>query len=136
MLNKAFLIGRLGKDVDLRYTPAGTAVATFSIATTETYTKQNEKHEDTQWHNIVAWGAKGEAASKYLSKGSLVSVVGKIKHRSYDDRDGNKKYITEIHADELTFLSKGGGDSQANNSGQADNSGAAEPPFNSDDIPF
>jgi single stranded DNA-binding protein (ssb) len=104
-VNLAILIGRLGKPPALNYTPNGNAVCKFSIATVDGWKdSQGEKHEKVTWHNIVFWGKAGEAASKYLSKGSLVYVEGKIDNRSYDDKDGNKKYVTEIIGSVLQFL--------------------------------
>ncbi len=107
MLNKVELIGHLGKDPDLRYTPSGTAVATFSLATSEKYKdKEGKNVTKTQWHNIVVWKSLAELCGKYLAKGRLVYIEGKIQTRTYDDRDGNKRYITEIIADNVKFLEK------------------------------
>jgi single-strand DNA-binding protein len=105
-LNKIMLIGRLGKDPILNYTSAGQAVCKFSIATDDSWKdKQGEKHEKTTWHNIVFWGKTGENAKKYLSKGSLVYVEGKIDNRSYEDKEtGQKKYVTEVIGGVIQFL--------------------------------
>lgn len=100
-LNKALLIGRLGKDPELRHIPNGNAVANFSVATFEKWTDKDtgEKKEKTVWHNIVVWGKLAEICHQYLKKGSLVYLEGRIENRSYDDKDGNKKYISEIVLD-------------------------------------
>jgi len=98
-VNKAILIGNLGKDPELRYTPSGQAVASFPLATTERYKdKDGNWQERTDWHNIVVWGRQGETTKEYLSKGRSAYIEGRIQTRSYDDRDGNKKWITEIVA--------------------------------------
>ncbi|WP_020677183.1 single-stranded DNA-binding protein [Geopsychrobacter electrodiphilus] len=104
-VNKVILVGNLGKDPELRYTPAGAAVATFSLATTERYKdRDGNRQEKTEWHNIVAWRQLAEICGKYLHKGKQIYIEGKIQTRSYDDRDGNKKYITEIVADQMHML--------------------------------
>lgn len=104
-LNKVILIGNLGKDPELRYTPGGQAVATFSLATTEKFkNKGGESQERTEWHNIVVWGNLAEICGKYLVKGRQVYIEGRIQNRSYDDRDGNKRYITEIVANDMQML--------------------------------
>lgn len=104
-INKAILIGRLGKDPEIRYTPSGTAITTFSMATDESYKdKSGEKQSKTEWHNIVAWSRLGEICGEYLQKGSLVYIEGKLQTRSWEDRDGNKRYITEIVAQSMQML--------------------------------
>lgn len=106
--NQATLIGNLGKDPDLRFTGSGKAVCNFSIATSSSWVDNDgKKQERVEWHNIKVWGKQGESCAKYLSKGRQVLVVGEIRTRSYDDRDGNKRYITEIIAQNVRFL--GGG---------------------------
>ena len=157
-VNKAILVGNLGKDPELRYTPSGTAVCTFSLATTDRFkNKQGEQQDRTEWHNIVVWAGLAEICGKYLTKGKQVYIEGRIQNRSYDDRDGNKRYISEVVANEMQMLSRsgeqgggsGGGssysnDNNNNNSGGRPNSPAEnfssapqEPPFNpDDDIPF
>ena len=108
-VNKAILVGNLGKDPELRFTPSGVAVATFSLATSERYKgKDGQQQEKTDWHNIVVWRQLAEICEKYLTKGKQVYIEGKIQTRSYDDKDGNKRYITEIVADKMQML--GGGD--------------------------
>jgi len=115
-VNKVILIGNLGKDPELRYTPNGQPVASFSLATTERWNdKNNQKQEKTEWHNIVVWGKLGELANQYLKKGRPAYIEGRITTRSWDDRDGNKKYRTEIIANQIQFLgsSQGGADAAA-----------------------
>src|SRR5210317_1754067 len=108
-VNKAILVGNLGKDPELRYTPSGTAVCTFSLATTDRFkNKQGEQQERTEWHNIVVWAGLAEICGKYLTKGKQVYIEGRIQNRSYDDRDGNKRYISEIVANEMQMLSRAG----------------------------
>lgn len=159
-VNKAILVGNLGKDPELRYTPSGTAVATFPIATTERFKdREGNRQERTEWHNIVAWRQLAEICGKYLHKGKQIYIEGKIQTRSYDDRDGNKRYITEIVADQMQMLgtrddnqgggyggqgsSQGGGQSSSRDQGGSSASGSQqtggfeEPAFNPDDeIPF
>lgn len=107
-VNKAILIGNLGKDPELRYTPSGAAVCTFSLATTERWRdrESNEMKEQTNWHNIVFWGKQAETAKEYLQKGSPVYIEGRIQTRSYDDKDGNKRWITEIVGQRMQFLGR------------------------------
>jgi single-strand DNA-binding protein len=146
-VNKAILVGNLGKDPELRYTPSGTAVCTFTLATSERFkNKQGEQQDRTEWHNIVVWAGLAEICGKYLTKGKQVYIEGRIQNRSYDDRDGNKRYISEIVANEMQMLSRsgdqgGGGGGQptapVNEPAGVPSSGSAEPPFNpDDDIPF
>jgi single-strand DNA-binding protein len=104
-VNKAILIGNLGKDPELRYTPGGQPTSSFSLATTDRWTDRNgQKQERTEWHNIVAWGKLAELVNQYLKKGRSAYVEGRIATRSWDDRDGNKKYRTEIIASQIQFL--------------------------------
>ncbi len=105
-INKVILIGRLGQDPEVRYTPDGTAVANFSIATSDEWKDKNtgEKRERTEWHRIVAWRKLGEICGEYLSKGRQVYIEGRIQTRSWDDKDGNKRYTTEIIASDVQFL--------------------------------
>jgi single-strand DNA-binding protein len=111
-VNKAILIGNLGKDPELRYTPGGQPTASFSLATTDRWTDKNgQKQERTEWHNIVAWGKLAELVNQYLKKGRSAYVEGRITTRSWDDRDGNKKYRTEIVANQIQFLGGGPGQS-------------------------
>ena len=105
-INKAILVGRLGSDPEVRYTPSGVAVANFNIATSEEWKDKDtgEKRERTEWHRIVAWSKLGEICGEYLSKGRQVYVEGRIQTRSWEDRDGNKRYTTEIVASDVQFL--------------------------------
>jgi single-strand DNA-binding protein len=113
-VNKVILIGNLGKDPELRYTPGGQPVASFSVATTERWTDKNGQRQDrTEWHNIVVWGKLAELTNQYLKKGRPVYIEGRITSRSWDDRDGNKKYRTEIVANQIQFLSGGPGPAAA-----------------------
>jgi len=106
-VNKVILVGHLGKDPEVRHLEGNTSVATFSLATTESYTnKQGQKVDQTEWHNIVAWRHLADIAAKYLTKGKQVYIEGKIRSRSYDDKDGIKRYITEIVAENMTLLGK------------------------------
>jgi len=106
-INKVILVGNVGKDPVIRYFDKGVAKATFPLATSETYTnQQGETITSTEWHNIVLWRALAEVAEKTIKKGSQVYIVGKIKTRSYVDKDGVNKYITEILADTLLLLEK------------------------------
>lgn len=103
-MNRVILKGHLGKDPELKYLDSGTAVATFSIATNETYTNRDgEKISDTTWHNIVVWAKRAETVAQYFSKGSEILIEGKIKTRSYQDQDGNNRYVTEVHMDSFEF---------------------------------
>lgn len=115
-VNKVILVGNLGKDPELRYTASGTAVVSFSLATTERYKdRDGAQQEKTEWHNIVAWRQLAEICGKYLHKGKQIFIEGKIQTRSYDDRDGNKRYITEIVADQMQMLGRAGDDSGRSN---------------------
>lgn len=106
MLNKVMLIGNLGRDPEVRYFDSGVAKAQFPLATSETYKDKNgEKVTQTEWHNVVMWRNLAEIVEKYLKKGDRVYIEGKIRTRSYEDKDGVKKYITEIVADNMNMLS-------------------------------
>ena len=105
--NKVQLIGNLGNAPEVRTTENGRKLARFSVATNETYTNaQGEKVKDTQWHNLIAWGKTAEIVEKYLAKGSEVVVEGKLINRNYTDKQGVKRYVTEIQANELLILTK------------------------------
>ncbi|MBL4655231.1 MAG: single-stranded DNA-binding protein [Bacteroidia bacterium] len=126
-INKVTLIGNLGKDPEVRYLEDGTAIAKFSLATTESYkNKAGEKVESTEWHNIVLWRGLAEIAEKYLTKGKAIYLEGKIKSRSWEDKEGNKKYITEINGDNLLMLDKGGNQSSAPSTSASETKPAAE----------
>ena len=118
-LNKVLLIGNLGKDPELRYTPDGMAILKFSLATTERFTdKSGNKAEKAVWHNIVAFDKMGQTLANYLNKGKQVFVEGRINNRSYEDKEGNTKYISEIIATNIVLLgAKGDGGSQSRQAG-------------------
>ena len=105
-INKVILIGNLGSDPEVRYTPSGVAVANFNIATSEEWKDKDsgEKKERTEWHRIVAWRRLGEICGEYLSKGKQVYIEGRLQTRDWEDRDGNKRYTTEIVANDVQFL--------------------------------
>jgi single-strand DNA-binding protein len=108
-LNKVMLIGRLGQDPEIRYTTNGTAQAKLRLATTERWTnKEGEKGERTEWHNIVVWGKQAELCAEYLSKGRQVYIEGRLQTRTYDDKEGKKRYITEVKGDVVQFLDSRG----------------------------
>jgi len=134
MVNKVILVGTLGKEPEVKYTPSGAAVANFSVATKETWKKDGAKQETTEWHNIVVWRNLAEICGKYLTKGSQVYLEGKIQTRSYDDRDGNKRYITEVVCHEMKML----GGKRNSQSGEQGGGGERQGPvFDADDlIPF
>lgn len=105
MRNKVTLIGNLGQDPEVKELNGGNKLVKFSIATNETYrNKAGEKVTDTQWHNLTAWGKTAEIVGKYLKKGSEVAVEGKLLNRNYTDKDGVKRYVTEIQVNELVML--------------------------------
>jgi single-strand DNA-binding protein len=111
-LNKVMLIGHLGGDPELKYTPGGQAVATFNVATNEVYKdKDGNQQEKTDWHRIVVWSKQAEIAAEYLRKGRLVYVEGRLQTRSWNDKDGNKRYTTEVVALNFQMLDRkeGGG---------------------------
>ena len=109
-VNKVILVGNLGRDAEVRYTPGGAAVATLNLATTEVWNdKQNQRQEKTEWHRIVLWGKQAESLQEYLTKGKQIYVEGRLQTRQWDDKDGNKRYTTEIKADRITLLGGGGG---------------------------
>ncbi len=165
-VNKVILVGRLGQNPEVRYTPSGSAVANFSVATNEAWTdKSGQKQERTEWHRVVVWGKLAELCNQYLQKGRQCYVEGRLQTRSWQDKDGQTKYSTEVQAQTIQFLggqagaSEGramsgasAGPSQGSNFGgnsapfNNDNSnmggsgfgmGApAEPSFTEDDIPF
>jgi single-strand DNA-binding protein len=142
-VNKCILVGNLGRDAELRYTPGGAAVATLNLATTEVWNdKQGQKQEKTEWHRVVVWGKQAESLQEYLTKGKQIYVEGRLQTRQWDDKDGNKKYTTEIKADRITLLGGGGGGggrsmdrggSQMAPGGMDD---APMEPITDDDIPF
>ena len=113
-INKVILVGNVGKDPEVRYLDSGVAVANFPFATSETYKNKNsEKVTTTEWHNIVLWRGLAEVVEKYVKKGSQLYLEGKIRTRSWDDRDGNKRYTTEIVADTMQMLGRRSDESEA-----------------------
>src|SRR2546425_11179621 len=146
-LNKALLIGRLGKDPEIRYTADGSPVANFSLATSEVWTDKNgTRQERTEWHNIVAWTKLADLSKRYLAKGRQVYVEGRIRTREWDDRDGNKRRTTEIIATQMVLLGSrpegmeaGGAAASApsyRSAPEAEEPAAANPTITDDDIPF
>ena len=138
-LNKAILIGNLGRDPEVRYTPSGVAVANFSIATSETWTnKEGEKETRTEWHRIVAFGRLGEICGEYLAKGRQVYIEGRIQTRDWEDQNGVKRYTTEIVASQMIMLgTRDSGDTFKSEGPAA--GGAPSSPIQApedDDIPF
>jgi len=138
-VNKVFLIGNLGRDAELRYTPGGQPVATFNLATTETWNdKQGQRQEKTEWHRVVLWGKAAENLAEYLTKGKQVCVEGKLQTRQWEGRDGEKKYTTEIRSDRVTLL--GGGPRRGRETEPVDDlaeeTGGVVTSVTDDDIPF
>jgi len=143
-INKVILVGNLGKDPEVRHLEGGAVVAKFPLATSETYkTKEGQRVDQTEWHNIVMWRGLAESAEKYLRKGSLVYIEGKIRTRSWDDKDGNKRFATEIIADTMTMLSsRRSDDSQQHGTTETKPASSEESPSvdipnnSNDDLPF
>lgn len=124
-VNKVILIGNLGKDPEVRHLENGAVVANFTLATSESYTDRNtgQKVENTDWHDIVVWRGLASVVEKYVRKGQKVYVEGKLKRRSWQDKDGNTRYTTEVVADELTILSR------------REDQGASSAPYSSEGTP-
>ena len=140
-VNKVILIGNLGADPELRYTATGTAVANFNIATKDSWTgKDGNKEERTEWHRVVAWARLGEICGEYLVKGKQVYIEGKLRTRSWEDRDGNKRYTTEVLAQTMQMLGSAGDRSPSERDMGGKEFGGGEPqgggPFPEEDIPF
>ena len=141
-LNKAILIGNLGKDPEMRYTPGGLGIANFNIATSETWNnKEGAKETRTEWHRIVAFGKLAEICGEYLSKGKQVYIEGRIQTRDWEDKDGNKRYTTEIVANQMLMLgSRDAGDAAKSQGGMGGGGGgfqgAPGPGPQDDDSPF
>jgi len=150
-VNKVILVGNLGRDAELRYTPGGAAVATLNMATTEVWNdKAGQKQEKTEWHRVVLWGKTAESLAEYLTKGKQIYVEGRLQTRQWDDKDGNKRYTTEIRSDRVVLLSGGGGGGRGggmpSRGGSMDEGmGGGQPggghdtpdqPLTDDDIPF
>ena len=138
-VNKVILVGRLGQDPEIRSTTIGQNVCTLSIATTESFIKEGNKQEKTEWHRVVLWGKLAEIAHKFLKKGRLVYIEGKLQTRSWQDQQGQKRYATEILSNSIQFLES---NSQSSNQNDNDYYNNQEPEFCSnsspitDDIPF
>ena len=141
-VNKVILVGNLGRDAELRYTPGGAAVSSLNLATTEVWNDRNsQRQEKTEWHRVVLWGKQAESLQQYLVKGKQIYVEGRLQTRQWDDKDGNKRYTTEIRGDRVVLLGGGGGRGPSMDRGTHD---AATPhpghdqsePLTDDDIPF
>jgi single-strand DNA-binding protein len=144
-VNKVLLIGNLGKDPEVRFTPTGRAVARFPLATSEVWNDQDgQRQERTEWHNIVVWGKQAETCGQYLAKGRQVYIEGGIRTRQYDDKEGHKRWFTEIIAQRVQFLGARGGGDSARGGGDSARGGADAPDetppgpasAEDDDIPF
>lgn len=148
-VNKVILVGNLGRDAELRYTPGGAAVATLNMATTEVWNdKAGQRQEKTEWHRVVLWGKSAESLSEYLTKGKQIYIEGRLQTRQWDDKDGNKRYTTEIRGDRIVLLGGGGGGGRGGSGGGASRGGGSEDaghapgpdstsePLTDDDIPF
>jgi single-strand DNA-binding protein len=146
-VNKVILVGNLGRDAELRYTPGGAAVATINMATTEVWNdKSGQRQEKTEWHRVVLWGKSAESLAEYLTKGKQIYVEGRLQTRQWDDKDGNKRYTTEIRGDRIVLLGGGGGGRGAGGGSRSAGSSSDEmgghapeapsEPLTDDDIPF
>jgi single-strand DNA-binding protein len=148
-VNKAILVGNLGRDAEMRFTAGGTPVATVSLATTERYNdREGNKKEDTQWHRIVIWGKTAESLHEYLTKGKQIYVEGRIQTREWTDKEGKPAKTTEIRADRVVLLGGGGGgEGRAGGGGRSreryaepgESAASDHPPIDAphdDDIPF
>ena len=146
-VNKVILVGNLGGDIELRYTPAGTAVGNIRIATTETWTDKNsgERRDQTEWHRVVLWGKQAETLNEYLKKGRQIYVEGRLQTRQWDDRDGNKRYTTEVRSDRVVLLGRGDGGGRRFDAGEGrgqpssapdETAPGGGPDLTEDDIPF
>lgn len=131
-VNKVILIGHLGSNPEVRYTPAGAAVANFNLATNESWTnKQGQREERTEWHKLVVWGKLAELCGQYLKKGSQAYVEGRLQTRQWQDKDGQQRYTTEIQAQVVQFLGTraGGGDAPSGGENYDPNYDRGKPPF-------
>lgn len=140
-VNKVIIIGRLGRDPEVRYTPDGTAIANFSVATSEEWKdkKTGEKQERTEWHRIVAFRRLGEICGEFLSKGRQVYIEGRLQTRDWQDKDGNKRYTTEIVASQMQMLGSRDSGENSGGYGPGKNDFPPGPEFSGsqdDDIPF
>ena len=135
-VNKVILIGRLGKDPEVRYTQSGTAVTNFNMATTRTYKKENEKVDETEWHRVVAFGRTAEVCGEYLQKGSQVYVEGRLQTREWEDKDGNRRWTTEIITERMQMLGSRSEREAGPPSGGMDPFDKTPDTFPDDDVPF
>ena len=140
-LNKVMLIGNLGKDPELRYTATGVAVANFSIATNDSWTdKDGNKVEHTEWHRIIVWRRLAEICGEYLTKGKKVYIEGRLRSRSWEDKDGIKRYTTEIEARDMIMLGGAHGEGSSFGPPPPGDEDAPPPPYDKeetdDDLPF
>jgi single-strand DNA-binding protein len=141
-VNKVILVGNLGRDAELRYTPGGAAVAKFSLATTEKWTdKSGSPQERTEWHNIDLWGKQAETLNEYLRKGKQVYVEGRLQTDEYTDKEGIKRKSTRVRCDRVVLLGGGGGGGRGGASDRSDFGSPSAPsegsePLSDDDIPF
>ncbi|MGV3508871.1 MAG: single-stranded DNA-binding protein [Sphingobacteriaceae bacterium] len=144
-VNKVILVGHLGKDPEVRHLEGGTTLVNFPLATSETYNKDGKKIEQTEWHNIVMWRGLADVAAKYLQKGKQVYIEGKIRSRNYEDKEGNKRFITEIVAENFTMLGRKGENDNNNGHAQTPTNNSSSKPEGqlvdftedgSDDLPF
>ncbi len=154
-VNKVILVGNLGRDIEMRYTPGGAAVGKLRIATTDTWTDKNsgQRQERTEWHSVDLWGRQAETLQEYLLKGRQIYVEGSLRTRQWEDRDGNKRYSTDVRADRVVLLGRGEGggrrfDGEGRSQSPAPSPGAPRPDapdpsepgggpdLTEDDIPF
>lgn len=135
-VNKAILVGNLGRDPEVRYLPSGQAKATFTLATSDSYTdRSGARQERTDWHNVVVWGKQAELCGQYLKKGRQVYVEGRISNRQYEAKDGSgKRYISEVVAQRVQFL--GGRGAPAAGPEEPSEMAGEPPPVDDEDIPF
>ena len=137
-VNKVILVGNLGKDAELRYTPNGTPVATVRLATTDRYKDKDGQWQDqTEWHTVVIWGKTAESLAEYLRKGKQIYVEGRLQTRSWDDKEGKKRYATEVRTDRIVLLGSRGPGAEREEPAAAHTEAAREPvEVTDDDIPF
>ena len=139
-VNRVILVGNIGKDAEGRYTTGGAAVSTLSLATTEVWNDKSsgQKQEKTEWHRVVVWGKQAETLSEYLTKGRQIYVEGRLQTRQWDDKDGNKRYTTEVRTDRIVLLGGRSSAGEAGQQGQAVTGGPVAGPteLTEDDIPF
>ena len=120
-VNKVIIVGNMGRDAELRYTPGGAAVSTLSLATTDVWNdKAGQRQEKTEWHRVVVWGKQAETLKDYLTKGRQIYVEGRLQTRQWDDKDGNKRYTTEIRSDRIVLLGGRGGSTGEGGGGGGD----------------